>query len=88
MTRDPILACPKLARSMVRRVVARYGHGITIIHGGAPGLDESFASACRALDENSEPHVPEWKGLGSISRPARNKEMVESGVNLCIGLHH
>jgi hypothetical protein len=84
---DRFWTCPKLAASIVRRLVARYGVGITIIHGGAPGVDESFARACRALDVTSEPHVPDWKGLGNLSRPARNKEMVESGVNLCIALH-
>jgi hypothetical protein len=84
---DRFWFCPKLAASVVGRLVARYGAGITTIHGGGPGVDESFASACRALDVTAEPQVPDWKGLGNISRPARNKEMLESGINLCIALH-
>jgi len=34
-----------------------------------------------------EPHVADRKGLGNIAGPARNREMVESGADLCIALH-
>jgi hypothetical protein len=73
--------------SIVRRLIARHGPGITIIHGGAPGVDNSFASACRGLGTSTEPHLADWKGLGNIAGPARNKEMVDSGADLCIALH-
>jgi len=84
---DRFWTCPKLAMSIVRRLVARYGPGITIIHGGAPGVDNSFASACRDLGISAEPRVADWKGLGNIAGPVRNKEMVDSGADLCIALH-
>jgi hypothetical protein len=58
-----------------------------MIHGGAPGVDNSFAAACRELGISTEPHLANWKGLGNIAGPVRNKEMVDSGADLCIALH-
>jgi hypothetical protein len=84
---DRFWTCPKLATSIVRRLVARYGPGITIIHGGGAGVDNSFASASRDLGISTEPHFADWKGLGNIAGPVRNKEMVDSGADLCIALH-
>jgi hypothetical protein len=84
---DRFWICPKLATSIVRRLVARYGPGITIIHGGGPGVDNSFTSACRGLGIGTEPHLADWKGLGNIAGPVRNKEKVDSGPDLCIALH-
>ncbi|MGO9469965.1 MAG: SLOG family protein [Isosphaeraceae bacterium] len=87
VTGDRFRTCPKLATSILRRLVARYSPGITIIHGGAPGVENSFASACRELGISAEPHLADWKGLGNIAGPVRNKEMVDSGADLCIALH-
>ena len=87
VTGDRFWTCPKLATSIVRRLVARYGPGITIVHGGGPGVDNSFASACRDLGISAEPHLADWKGLGNIAGPVRNKEMVDSAPGLCIALH-
>jgi hypothetical protein len=87
VTGDKFWTCPKLAMSIVRRLVARYVPGITIIHGGGPGVDNSFASACRGLGISTEPHLADWKGLGNIAGPARNKEMVDFGPDICIALH-
>ena len=36
---------------------------------------------------NVEPHLADWKGLGNVAGPARNREMVEAGADLCIALH-
>ena len=58
-----------------------------IVHGGAPGVYNAFAEACRTFDIKAEPHLADWKGLGNIGGPARNQEMVESGADLCIALH-
>jgi hypothetical protein len=30
---------------------------------------------------------PNWKGLRNVAGPARNKEMVKAGADLCIALH-
>jgi hypothetical protein len=87
VTGDRFWTCPKLAASIVRRLVARYGPGITIIHGGGPGVDNAFVSACRDLGISTEPHLANWKGLRDIAVPVRNKQMVDSGADLCIAVH-
>jgi hypothetical protein len=43
--------------------------------------------ACQTLGVTVEPHLADWKGLGNIAGPTRNREMVESGADLCIALH-
>ena len=58
-----------------------------IIHGGRPGVDQSFALACRELGFVAEPHLADWKGLRNVAGPARNREMVEAGEDLCMACH-
>jgi hypothetical protein len=60
---------------------------LTIIRCGAAGVDNAFDAACRELGIVSEPHLADWRGLGNIAGPQRNREMVESGADLCIALH-
>jgi hypothetical protein len=71
----------------INRLLARYGPGLVIVHGGAPGVDNAFATACYELGIVAEPHLADWKGLGNIAGPERNREMVEAGADLCIDLH-
>ena len=84
---DRFWDCPDLAAATLRRLVARYGPDIVIVHGGACGVDQAFAEACRHLVIKAEPHVADWKGLGNIAGPARNREMVQAGADLCVALH-
>jgi hypothetical protein len=67
--------------------VARYGPEITIVHGAAPGVDESFEMACRGLSVTTEPHPAEWRRLGNKAGPIRNQEMVDAGAELYIAFH-
>jgi hypothetical protein len=60
---------------------------LVIVHGGAPGVDWAFSRACRELDVTAEPHLADWKGLGNVAGPARNAEMVQSGIDLCVAFH-
>jgi YspA, cpYpsA-related SLOG family len=69
--------CNDLAEQIVSRLLARYGPNLIIIHGAAPGVDESFAAACREMGVAAEPHVADCKGLGNVAGPARNRQMVE-----------
>jgi hypothetical protein len=87
VTGDRHWNCTDLAERVVNRLIARYGYGLTIVHGGANGVDQAFAVACRHLGVVAEPHVSDWKGLGNIAGPARNREMVQAGAELCIALH-
>ena len=79
--------CYDLADHVLKRLLARYGPDLVVVHGGAPGVDQAFNMAGRKLGIAIEPHVAYWKGLGNIAGPARNREMVEAGTDLCIALH-
>jgi len=84
---DRFWVCYELAASILRRLVDRYGADITIVHGGATGVDESFARACRELEVTAEPHIAEWRWHGNTAGPKRNRAMVEAGAAMCIALH-
>jgi hypothetical protein len=67
--------------------VARYGPEIVIVHGAAPGVDESFELACRGLGVATEPHPAEWDRFGKSAGPRRNQDMIDAGAGLCIAFH-
>jgi hypothetical protein len=77
----------ELAEDFINRLLARYGPGLVIVHGGAPGIEQPFAVACRELGVTAAPHLADWKGLGNVGGPARNREMVEAGADCCIAFH-
>jgi hypothetical protein len=87
VTGDCYWVCYELALNVLRRLIDRYGADITIVHGGATGVDESFARACRELDMTAEPHIAEWRWHGNTAGPKRNRAMVEAGAEMCIALH-
>jgi hypothetical protein len=87
VTGDRHWRCDDLAEQVLTRLLVRYGPGMVVIHGGGPGVDQSFSEACRDLGILVEPHLADWKGLGNVAGPARNREMVQSGVDLCVALH-
>ena len=77
----------ELARRVLGRLVARYGREITIVHGAAPGVDQSFANVCEAIGLAHEPHPADWDRLGRKAGPVRNAEMIETGAGLCLAFH-
>ena len=87
ITGDRHWRCDELAEQVLNRLLGRYGPETVIVHGGAPGVDQSFALACRELGITAEPHLADWKGLGNVTGPARNREMVQAGADLCVALH-
>jgi YspA, cpYpsA-related SLOG family len=87
ITGDRHWRCDDLAEQVLNRLLAWYGPELVVVHGGAAGIDQSFSVAGEALGLNVEPHLADWKGLGNVAGPARNREMVEAGADLCIALH-
>ena len=79
--------CHELAEAVLNRLIVRYGPNLVVVHGGACGVDQSFQVACETMGVTVEPHLADWKGLGNVAGPARNREMVQAGADLCIGLH-
>ena len=83
--RRPTLARDQLVEHVVNRPLARYGPDLVIFHGGSPGVDQSFAVACRELGVIAEPYVADWRGLANIAGPAQPGG--GPGADLCIALH-
>jgi hypothetical protein len=87
VTGDRFWSCHQLATAILRRLVARYGPDIVIVHGDATGVDESFATAAKGLGIAVEAHPADWDRLGKRAGPIRNQQMVDAGAGLCIALH-
>ena len=54
---------PDLAEQVVSRLLVRYGPGLVIVHGGATGIDRSFAEVCDDLGVEQEAHPARWEEL-------------------------
>jgi YspA, cpYpsA-related SLOG family len=87
ITGDRHWRCNELAEQILNRLLARYGPDLVVVHGGATGVDNAFAVACEELGITAEPHLADWKGLGNVAGPARSREMVQTGADLCLALH-
>jgi len=57
-----------LAAEVLRRLVARYGQDIIIVHGDSTGVDESFRTAARGFGLTVEAH-PANRDLGRKAGP-------------------
>jgi hypothetical protein len=86
ITGDRHWRCDDLAEQVLNRLLARYGPNLVVVHGGVPGVDQSFNVVSRELGLTVEPHLADWKGLGKVAGPARNQEMVQA-ADLCLALH-
>lgn len=78
---------PDMAESVVARLIAKYGPAITIVHGAAKGIDQSFAEACRELGIKDEPHPADWDRYGKAAGPRRNSEMLAAGADMVVAFH-
>lgn len=56
VTGDRNWFAPDLAEQVLNRLLARYGPGLVIVHGGATGIDRSFAEACGELGIEQKAH--------------------------------
>jgi hypothetical protein len=77
----------ELAERVVQRIVKRYGSDVVIVNGGAPGVDWAFSKACRKLVVEMEVHTADFRTLRNVAGPARNREMVQAGADLCVAFH-
>jgi hypothetical protein len=84
---DQFRPCHRLASAILRRMVARYGPDIVIIHGDDTGVAESFATAAKGQRIKAEEHMADFSHLGQEAIRFRNREMLRAGAQLCVILH-
>jgi hypothetical protein len=88
ITGDTAWECPELASRVLRRLVARYGPDIVIIHGNEPGVDSSFAAAAKELGVTTELRVIDRHRTGHPTVGQRNRELLMGGADMCIAVHN
>jgi hypothetical protein len=81
---DQFWPCHKLASAILRRMLARYGPDIVIVHGDDTGVAESFATAAKGQRIRTEEHVADFAHLGKEAIRFRNREMLRAGAQLCV----
>ncbi len=81
----PILELAGPRRGGSAALTARYGPDIVIAHGGAPGVDQSFSTACRHLGVKIDCYLADFSHLGD--HRFRNREMLRAGTALCLIFH-
>jgi hypothetical protein len=87
VTGDKDWSCPDLAARILRRLVARYGRDIVIIHGNEPGVDASFDAAAKEMGLIVETRVIDRKNTGFPTVGQRNRELLLGGADMCIAVH-
>jgi hypothetical protein len=87
VTGDRRWHCLEVAGVVVNRLLARYGVGLVVVHGAAPGVDSAFAEACDDLGVVHESHPADWDRFGKAAGPIRNEQMVAAGAALCVAVH-
>ncbi len=90
VTGDRNWVCRDLTKSVIERLIARYGSDLVIVHGAATGVDTTFGDAARHAGLKVEPHEVtgvDWKYYGNRAEPLRNAKMVRLGADLCIAVH-
>ncbi len=88
VTGDTGWECRELATRILRRLVARYGPDIVIIHGNEPGVDSSFAAAAKELGVTSKARVIDRNRTCFHTVGTRNRELFLGGADLCIAVHN
>jgi YspA, cpYpsA-related SLOG family len=86
LTGDRCWACDGLAYSILRRIIARHGLEVVIIHAGGCGVDNSFSRAAEARGLTIELHLLQIHHLGR-GDAAHHAEMVKAGADLCLVVH-
>lgn len=56
----------------------------TLVHGGCRGCDLLCAKVASEIGAETEEHKADWNKYGRAAGPIRNREMLESGIDLVI----
>ena len=72
----------EILEGLVRK--AGFPQQITVVHGGAPGLDSVAGVLARHMGMKVEVHYADWQKHGKAAGPIRNQAMVGLGADLII----
>ncbi|RYZ28427.1 MAG: DUF2493 domain-containing protein [Propionibacteriaceae bacterium] len=64
--------------------VARNKHPVTLVHGGAPGVDLICGAIAHSFGWDVKVFRADWDKLGKAAGPERNKEMVNAGADVVL----
>lgn len=71
--------------SFVQAIYSNENENITLVVGRCPtGADYIAERLAVLLGWEIEPHPADWDKYGKAAGPIRNKEMVDSGADMCI----
>jgi hypothetical protein len=87
ITGDRAGSCNEPASVVLRRLIARYGPEIIVVHGGGDGVDASFAEAAKALGIAIEVRAISRETTMFPMVGQRNHELLRGGANLCVAVH-
>lgn len=60
------------------------GYGDVLVHGACRGADTICARVAQLCGAEIEAHPADWKKHGKAAGPVRNREMLESGIDMLI----
>jgi hypothetical protein len=61
-----------------------FTEGVTIVHGGASGVDKEAAAWAFRFGQEVEEHRADFRKYGKGAGPMRNREMVDAGADICL----
>lgn len=70
--------------SAIRNRLAVFAPCVVIVHGGARGADELAGRAATELGLEQDVFLPDWERYGRRAGYLRNRQMIDSGVELVI----
>lgn len=61
--------------------------GTVIVHGAARGADTIAGAVAERMGFEVEAYPAEWRKFGRSAGPIRNRQMADSGIDLCVAFH-
>ena len=74
--------------SIIEKIVRKYcKNGDIIIHGACKGADRIGGHVAEGLGFDIDVYPAEWNKYGRSAGPIRNKQMLDSGLDLVLAFH-
>lgn len=77
---------PKIIFGVLGQLAREHGHdNLVLVHGGCPtGADAIAHRYAEDMDWGIQVYPADWGYYGKAAGPLRNRDMVDSGVDLCL----